>query len=61
VRCVIADAVAILAFYLFAHSGELLWSAIYWTLGLPAALGVLRRIGAYQNSMERIARGEVPG
>jgi hypothetical protein len=58
VRCFIADAIAVLAFYLFVHSGELLWPAVYWALGLPAAFGVLRRIGAYQAAMERIATGE---
>ena len=58
VRCVIADAIAVLAFYLFVHSGEILWPTVYWALGLPAAFGILRRIGAYQTAMERIATGE---
>jgi hypothetical protein len=58
VRCAIADAIAVLSFYLFIHSGELMWPVIYWALGLPAALGILRRIGAYQSAMERIATGQ---
>ena len=58
VRCVIADAIAVLALYLFIHSGEILWPTVYWALGLPAAFGILRRIGAYQGAMERIATGE---
>ncbi len=60
VRCVITDAIAVLSVYLFLHSGELMWPAAYWILGLPAALGILRRIGAYQAAMERIATGQQP-
>jgi len=57
-RCVVVDAIAALTVYLFLHSGALAWPAAYWILGLPAAFGILRRIGAYQGAMERIATGQ---
>jgi len=60
-RCLITDAMAVVSLYLFFHSGELLWPGIYWALGLPAALGILRRIAAYQRAMERIATGADTG
>ena len=60
VRCVVTDAIAVAAVYLFLHSGEPMWPVVYWLLGLPAALGILRRIGAYQSAMERIATGREP-
>lgn len=58
VRCAIVDGVAVISLYLFLHSGELLWPTLYWMAGLPATVGVLRRIGAYQRAMERIATGK---
>lgn len=58
VRCVIVEGMALISVYLFLHSDGLLWPALYWAAGLPAAVGIIRRIGAYQRAMERIATGQ---
>jgi hypothetical protein len=56
-RCTLTGMIGVLALYLFFHSPDLRWPAVYWALGLPAAVGILRRIPAYQRAMERIAVG----
>jgi hypothetical protein len=58
VRCVIVDGIALLSVYLLLHSGAVVWPGVYWLAGLPAALGLLLRIRAYQTAMERIATGQ---
>jgi hypothetical protein len=58
VRCTVTNLVSALAFYVFLHSGDWRWFAAVWALSLPAAAGILRRIGAYVKVLERTASGE---
>jgi len=57
-RSIITNFIGLASLLVFLHSGELRWPTIIWLLGIPAAIGLIRRIGAYQRVMERIARGE---
>ena len=51
---------ALLALWVFLHSRSILWFAVLWTLSLPAAVGIVRRIRAYERALDRIASGETP-
>ena len=57
-RSIITNFIGLASLLVFIHSDELRWPTIIWLLGIPAAVGLLRRIGAYQRVMEQIARGE---
>ncbi|MGQ9730054.1 MAG: hypothetical protein ACUVX8_02155, partial [Candidatus Zipacnadales bacterium] len=59
VRCIIADTIALVSLVLFFLTGEIRWwPLVYWLLGLPAVVGIFRRVGAYQAAMKRIATGQ---
>ncbi len=57
-RCVLANAMSVLALWVFFHGGSVTWFLVLWALGLPAAFGILRRIGAYKGAIDRIVSGE---
>lgn len=56
-RCILTNAIGLAALLVFFQSGELVWPAVIYALGIPGAAGIIRRIPAYQTVMERIARG----
>ncbi len=57
-RCVVTNAMGVLALWVFFHSQSLRWFLVLWALGLPAVFGIVRRIGAYQGALDRIVSGE---
>jgi hypothetical protein len=57
-RCVLANTISLLALWVFFHGQTLTWFLILWALGLPAACGIVRRIGAYRRAVDRILSGE---
>jgi hypothetical protein len=59
-RCGLTALLSLLALWVFFHSRSIVWFAVLWTLSLPAAVGIARRIGAYERALDRIASGEAP-
>jgi len=57
-RCVITNAMGVLALWVFFHAQSLKWFLVLWALGLPAVFGIVRRIRAYQGALYRIVSGE---
>jgi hypothetical protein len=57
-RCVLTNAMGILALWVFFHGQSVRWFLVLWALGLPAAFGIIRRIGAYKAAIDRTMNGE---
>lgn len=57
-RCVLTNAMGVLALWVFFHGQSVRWFLVLWTLGLPAAFGIIRRIGAYKAAIDRMVGGE---
>jgi hypothetical protein len=58
IRCLLTDLIAFAALGVFIHGNTLTWFAVIWALSLPAAFGILRRIGAYGRALDRIVASE---
>lgn len=60
VRAGLTNLIGIGALVVFLLCGEVYWAGAVYVLGIPAALGILRRIGAYTRVMENLGRGVGP-
>jgi len=60
VRSGLTAFMALAALGLFFYAPSIAWFAALWTLSLPAAIGIARRVGAYERALDRIVHGETP-